>query len=155
MKGKPAPAPPSYTRRIPASTPELVKYLWNEVQGADKAEFLRLIAEDIYYEDFNYKAPFLGKSAVGVFVDEFNFPGITFVPGRISDGKNSCCFTFEVKIAGVEATTKGVSFYERDPSTGLLTFIRDIPEPAVKPAPLQAIASWLRPGLRRFKPVKI
>jgi hypothetical protein len=90
---------------------------------------------------------------VGAFIEEFNFPGITFVPGRISDGVNSCCFTFEVAIAGVDATTKGVSFYERDPRTGKLCYIRDIPESAIKPPPLQSMASFLRPGLRRFRPI--
>ena len=154
MKGKPLPPPAVYKRQDPRTVPETVKYLWYQVQGGDKEEFLRLVDDNIFYEDFNYQTPFIGKQAVSAFVDEFNFPGITFVPGRISDGKDSCCFTFEVKIAGVEATTKGVSFYARNPQNGKLAYIRDIPEPAIKPPPLQSLASFLNPGLRRFQPVK-
>ena len=37
-------------------------YLWHDqVQGSDKAEFFRLVDDNIFYEDFNYKVPFIGK----------------------------------------------------------------------------------------------
>jgi hypothetical protein len=57
----------------------------------------------------------------------------------------------------VEASTKGISFYEFSPSKdgkgiGQISYIRDIPEPAIKPPPLQALAALRQPGLRIFEP---
>ena len=43
-----------------------MRYLWEEAypKGAEPTEALRLFADDIRYEDFNYPLPFLGKAAV-------------------------------------------------------------------------------------------
>ena len=38
-----------------------VIHLFYQVQGSDKAEFFRLVDDNIFYEDFNYKLPFIGK----------------------------------------------------------------------------------------------
>ncbi len=130
-------------------------YLWKEAQGkSDNQEFLRLVAEDIVYEDFNYNAPFLGKKQVDSFSNEFNFPGITFVPEKISDGSvgsKSCCFTWRVQLAGVpvDQATKGISFYKLNDQNQLV-YLRDIPEPAIKPPPLGTLATLVRPALRKF-----
>ena len=153
MKDAPPTQPKPFTRRDPVGASDLVNYLWNEAQGQDKSEFLRLVSDEIRYEDFNYKTPFLGKSEVAAFLDEFDFPGIKFVPERISDGTQSCCFTWRVELAGVDQATKGISFYELD-DMGRLAFLRDIPEPALKPPPLRALASFVRPGIRKFSPLK-
>lgn len=151
-KGLPPPAPSTtFIRRDPTTASDFVNYLWNEAQGQDKGEFLRLVSDDIYYQDFNYKTPFIGKEAVAAFLDEFNFPGIKFVPEKISDGRVSCCFTWRVELAGVEQSTKGISFYTLN-DQGKLCYLRDIPEPAIKPPPLRALASIVRPKLRRFNP---
>jgi ketosteroid isomerase-like protein len=64
MQGKPIPPKPVYTQRTPVSASETVSYLWNEVQGGDINEALRLFAEDVYYEDFNFPVPFEGKDQV-------------------------------------------------------------------------------------------
>ena len=152
-KNMPPPQPKPFTRREPDGASDLVNYLWNEAQGQDKNEFLRLVSDEIRYEDFNYKAPFIGKSEVATFLDEFNFPGIKFIPEKISDGAKSCCFTWRVELAGVDRATKGISFYELD-DKGQLVFLRDIPEPALKPPPLRALASIVRPGLRKFSSLR-
>jgi hypothetical protein len=76
--------------------------------------------------------------------------GIKFVPERISDGKQSCCFTWRVELAGVEQATKGISFYSLD-NEGKLGYLRDIPEPAIKPPPLKSLAALVRPRLGKFK----
>jgi hypothetical protein len=54
---------------------------------------------------------------VRTFLEEFDIPGLTFVPDRISDGNNDCCFTWEVDL-GVEGASrvKGISFYACDAS---------------------------------------
>jgi hypothetical protein len=113
-----------------------------------------LFADDIIYQDFNYPTPFLGKAQVREFIQEFDFPGITFVPERISEGRTACCFTWRVLIAGAPAdqATRGISFYETN-KEGKVAFIRDIAEPLIKPAPLQRLAAAVNPGLRRFQPV--
>jgi len=70
----------------------------------------------------------------------------------LADGfGKGCCFTWKLKIAGVDAVTRGVYFYEVN--NGLVTYIQDTPEPAIRPPPLQLLASILEPGLRRFRPL--
>ena len=49
--------------------------------------------------------------------------------------------------------TRGVSYYEATEDGALVRYVRDIAEPAIKPAPLQALAAVVNPGLRRFKAV--
>ena len=85
-------------------------------------------------------------------MDEFNFPGITFVPEKISDGIKSCCFTWHVELAGVKDVTKGISFYQLN-NDNQLCYLRDIPAPVIKPPPLGTLAKFIRPGLKRFRPV--
>ena len=107
--------------RVPTSASDLVAYLWQEVQGSAgfRGEALRYFSDDIVYEDMNFEAPFVGKPAVAAFLEEFDIPGLTFVPGRISDGEEACCFTWEVDL-GVEGAqrVKGISFYECEPAVG-------------------------------------
>jgi hypothetical protein len=77
------------------------------VQGSAgfRGEALRYFSEDIVYEDMNFPQPFVGKPAVAAFLEEFDIPGLTFVPDRISDGDGgaaggggggveACCFTW-------------------------------------------------------------
>jgi hypothetical protein len=81
---------------------------------------------------------------VKAFIDEFNIPGIRFIPERISEGQKACCFTWRVEIAGVEKTTKGVSFYELADGRGdgRISYIRDIAEPV---SDVHAVAGcWTR-----------
>ena len=115
----------------------------------------------------------MGLEHVASFLEEFDIPGLTFVPDRISDGEESCCFTWEVDL-GVEgaARVKGVSFYECESIPGMIerrgedgvvsqvkgkevrvTYVRDIPESTLKPPPLQALAAAIKPDLRTFKPL--
>jgi hypothetical protein len=110
---------------------------------------------------------------VSSFLEEFDIPGLTFVPDRISDGEDSCCFTWEVDL-GVEgaARVKGISFYECESFFGTIevrdedgnvsrvkgdevrvTYVRDIPESTLKPPPLQVLAGLVKPDIRTFKPL--
>ena len=169
------PAPLGDARRQPASASDLVAYLWLEVQGAAdfRAEAARYFDKDIVYQDLNFDLPFVGLEHVASFLEEFDIPGLTFVPDRISDGEESCCFTWEVDL-GVEgaARVKGVSFYECESIPGMIerrgedgvvsqvkgkevrvTYVRDIPESTLKPPPLQALAAAIKPDLRTFKPL--
>ena len=60
--------PPTYTQQTPTTASELASYLWRDAYpgGASPAEALRLFADDIVYEDFNYPEPFVGKAQVSV-----------------------------------------------------------------------------------------
>lgn len=53
------------------------------------------------------------------------------------------------------SATKGISFYEVDPESGLVTYVRDVPESAIKPPPLGSLARKLRPALGVFRPVAV
>lgn len=80
--------------------------------------------------------------------------GIEWILENASTGKDACCFTWRIKIKGEEAAD-GVSFYDMAGSAdGKVTFIRDIPSPLVKPAPLQRLAAFVNPQLRVFAPLE-
>lgn len=144
--------------RVPTSASDLVAYLWKEVQGCEgfRSEALNNFADDIVYEDLNFEVPFVGKSQVGTFLEEFDIPGLTFVPDKASDGDTACVFTWEVDL-GMEGSqrVKGISFYECEP-TGAggvrVTYVRDIPESVLKPPPVQALAGIIDPALRVLTP---
>lgn len=150
---KPPKPEATYTARTPTSASDLVRYLWEEAypNGAEPTEALRLFDEDIRYEDFNYDAPFLGMERVTEFVTAFDIPGVTFEPRRISEGDRACAFTWVVKVNG-EQGPSGISFYEVDPASGKVVFIRDIPAPSMKPPPLTSFAAIYDPILRVFDP---
>lgn len=143
-------------KRQPSGASDLCRYLWSELQGkAPPDEALTFFSEGALYEDFNYDRPLLGKQEIGAFLRKFaDVKALKFVAERFSDGDRACCFTWHVEIAGVPADApdvRGISFYELD-STGRISYVRDIPESVLKPPPLQALASRLRPRLRTFQP---
>lgn len=139
-----------FDQRTPTEAADLVSYLWHEVQGTDIAEPLRLFADNVLYEDFNFPDAMEGKGEVKAFLEEFDIPGLRFVPDRISEGSTAACFTWRVAINGVDGRQiRGISYYELDPTTRLVRYVRDIPEPAIRPAPLLGLVSLLRPGLRK------
>ncbi len=133
--------------RKPQSASDAVKYLFNEVQGREVAESMKVFSSDIIYRDFNYEDLLQGKDEVQKFIEDFSFPGIEFRPQRFDDGKTSSCFTWEVVLMDAPDTIKGISFYEIDPKTKLVTYVRDVPESAIKPPILGSLARKLRPGL--------
>lgn len=145
--------PPVYESKTPQTANEVAKYLFCEVQGGDIDESMRLFADDIIYRDFNYEEVLRGKAEVRKFIEDFSFPGIEFRPDRFDDGTLSSCFTWDVCLEGQDATIKGMSFYELDPETRLIRYVRDVPESAMKPPPLGKLARDIRPGLGVFKGV--
>ena len=148
----------SYTERVPDGCGDLVKYIWNEAYpaGASPEIGLAYFDNSIVYEDLNYDVPFVGKGEVKEMVEEYDLGGIEWILENASTGKDACCFTWKIKIKGDEAAD-GVSFYDmRGSPEGdrKVTFIRDIPSPLVKPAPLQTLATLLNPQLRVFGPLQ-
>jgi len=144
-------------KRTPSGASDLCTYLWRELQGrAPIAEVLSFFAQDAVYEDFNYEAPLRGTGEVGKFLEKFaEITSLKFVAERFSDGSRACCFTWHVEIEGLPSdgpNIRGISFYSLN-DDGLIDFVRDIPESAVKPPPLQNLAAMLRPKLRRFEPL--
>jgi len=146
---------PDYTTRSPKDANDIVKYLFNEVQGRDVEIGMDFFSEDIVYRDFNYEEALKGKKEVRKFIEDFSFPGIEFRAQRFDDGVLSTCFTWEVVLMDAPDTIKGISFYELDPDTRKITYVRDVPESAIKPPILGKIARQLRPGLGVFQGVKI
>lgn len=147
-KAKP---PTIFTAKTPKSANEVAKYLFLEIQGSDVGEAMRLFSDDIVYRDFNYEEPLRSPTEVRKFIQEFSFPGIEFKPDRFDDGIFSTCFTWDVCLEGAETTIKGMSFYELDPESRLIVYVRDVPESAIKPPPLGALARILRPGVGVFQ----
>lgn len=146
--------PVPFETRVPKEANDVVKYLFNEVQGQDSEVAMKLFSDDIIYRDFNYENVLRGKVEVKKFIDDFAFPGIEFRIQRFDDGVISTCFTWEVVLMDNPETVRGIGFYEIDPVSNLVTYIRDVPESAIKPPPLGALARKLRPGLGVFKGVK-
>jgi len=142
-----------YRKRTPTTANEIVKYLFLDVQGSEIDESMRFFKDSIIYRDFNYNQPLQGLKEVRKFIEDFSFPGIEFRPERFDDGVNATCFTWEVVLDGQTDTVKGISFYELDPETKSVIYVRDVPESAIKPPPLGKIARTLRPGLGVFKGV--
>jgi hypothetical protein len=148
--------PPEYTSRTPTKANEIAKYLFNDVQGSSPDEAMRFFSPDIIYRDFNYEEVLRGKAEVRKFIEDFSFPGITFATQRFDDGTKSTCFTWEVILEGAPegSAIKGISFYEVDES-GLVTYVRDVPESGLKPPPLGKLARLFRPAVGVFQPVPI
>ena len=139
----------------PVEANEIAKYLYVDLQNADRQavmeETLKLFDDKVIYRDFNFEDVFRGKEQVREFIQDFSFPGIEFRPLRFDDGVDSTCFTWEVVLDGAEDTIKGMSFYELDPSSRKIVYVRDVPESAIKPPILGTWARQLRPGLGVFQ----
>jgi hypothetical protein len=144
-----------YTQRTPTTANEVAKYLFVDVQGGDVDESMRFFDDSIVYRDFNYEETLQGPVQVRKFIEDFSFPGITFRPDRFDDGIDSTCFTWEICLDDQTETIKGISFYELDNRTRKISYVRDVPESALKPAPLAKLARESRPGLGVFKGVPI
>lgn len=155
--GAEAPPPQPYEKQSPTIANELAKYLFGDLQKADTEEsideLMRFFADDVVYRDFNFEDVMNGPAEVRKFVEDFKFPGIEFRPLRFDDGVDTTCFTWEVVLDGAPDTIKGMSFYELDPDTRKVVYVRDVPESAIKPPILATWARNLRPGLGVFSPV--
>jgi hypothetical protein len=149
--GKP---PQPFDSRTPTIAHELARYLYVDLQNAGPQEgldeLMRFLSESIIYRDFNYDDVLCGPDEVRRFVEGFRFPGIEFRPLLFDDGVDSTCFTWEVVLNGAPDTIKGISFYELDPLTRLIKYVRDVPESAIKPPILGKLARQFRPGLGVF-----
>lgn len=156
-EGAEEPVPQPYQARTPTVANELAKYLFIDLQKAgvqdSMDEFMRFIDDDIIYRDFNFEDEMRGPQEVKQFVQDFSFPGIEFRPLEFDDGETSTCFTWEIVLNGAPDTIQGMSFYELDPETRKIVYVRDVPESSIKPPILGTWARNLRPGLGVFSPV--
>lgn len=145
----------TFEKKRPKDASGIVQYLFNQVQGQDIQEGMSFFSPDIVYRDFNYDNVFRGKDQVQKFIEDFSFPGIRFRAQRFDDGVLSTCFTWEVVLMDAPDTIKGISFYQLDEETRLITYVRDVPESAIKPPILGKLARILRPGLGVFVGTKV
>jgi hypothetical protein len=138
---------------------ELVKYLFEDLQAADpklaQQYMMRFWSDNVVYHDFNFEEPLRGPQQVLEFTQDFSFPGITFRPLRYDDGHDLACFTWEVILGDIPDSIKGISFYELDPESRKIVYVRDIAESAIKPPILGKLARQLRPGLGVFRGVPL
>jgi hypothetical protein len=134
---------------------ELVQYLFIDLQRVEPTtaidELVRFFDDTVVYRDFNYESVFRGPAEVRVFVEAVRLPGLTFRPLRFDDGVNSTCFTWEMVLADAPDTIHGISFYELDPVTKKITYVRDVSESAIKPPILGKLARQWRPQLGTFQ----
>jgi len=148
-----------YEKKTPTKACDLAKYLFSDLQAADPAqsldEFMRFVDKDIMYRDFNYENIMKGPDEVRKFVDDFRFPGIEFRPLRFDDGEHSTCFTWEVVLDDAPDTINGMSFYELDPESRKIVYVRDVPVSAIKPPILGKLARQMRPGIGEFSGVPL
>ena len=146
-KGAEPKPPKEYQPRTPKIASDVAKYLFLDVQGSDVNEAMRFFSQDIVYRDFNYEDTLKSPAEVKQFIEDFSFPGIEFKAQKFCDGVDSTCFTWEVQLNGQTDAIKGISFYELDPETRKVCYIRDVPESAIKPPPLGRLARLVKPGL--------
>jgi len=145
--------PRSYERQTPTTASGIARYLWEVAYpgGATPSEALSFFSDEVVYEDFNYREPFVGLQAVSAYISLLDaFPQFTFLPERISDGDTGVCITWRCEVNG-EPGPSGISYNQVDKS-GKICFARDIPAPSIKPPPLAAVAARLSPQLRTFQP---
>lgn len=140
----------SFQEKQPNEASAIVKYLFNEVQGQDVELAMKFFSNDVVYRDFNYENMLCGKDEVKKFIQDFSFPGIRFNAQRFDDGVFSSCFTWEVVLMDAPDTIKGISFYQLDKESRLISYVRDVPESAIKPPILGKLARLMRPGLGVF-----
>ncbi|GAX26243.1 hypothetical protein FisN_16Lh071 [Fistulifera solaris] len=148
-----------FEEKNPTIACELVKYLFEDLQAADpklaQQYMMRFWSDNVVYHDFNFEEPLRGPQKVLEFTQDFSFPGITFRPLRYDDGRDLACFTWEVILGDIPDSIKGISFYELDPETRKIVYVRDIAESAIKPPILGKLARQLRPGLGVFRGVPL
>jgi hypothetical protein len=135
---------------------ELARYLFIDLQRVEPTtaidELVRFLDDTVVYRDFNYENVFNGPVEVRAFVEAFRLPGLTFRPLRFDDGVTSTCFTWEIVLADApDDTIHGISFYELDPVTQKITYVRDVSESAIKPPILGKLARQWRPQLGTFQ----
>lgn len=150
-KDQPLPERPvlSGPPQTPRMAGSIVKYLYGDVQKSG-GDAVRFYAEDVVYEDMNYEVPFVGKKAVDGFLARFqNIQGVTFNLEEVSDGEEAVGFTYTIQIAGQPRGIRGITFYKV--KDGKVCYVRDVPESATKPPPVQQLARLLRPGLRKLQ----
>lgn len=137
-------------QETPRTASSIVRLLYGQVQKTG-GDAVRFFADNVVYEDMNYETPFVGKPAVADFLGRFqDIQGVTFNLQEVSDGDQAVGFTYTINIAGQPRGIKGITFYEVD-REGKVCYVRDIPESASKPPPVQLIARLLRPGLHRLQ----
>lgn len=143
---------PQYTIRTPTIANEIARYLFLDVQGSEIDESMKFFDDTIQYRDFNYDEMLVGRDEVRQFIVDFSFPGIEFRTEKFDDGIQSTCFTWKVLLDGVDEqnAVKGISFYELDPTTKKVNYVRDVPESSIKPAPIGKLARLLNPELGIF-----
>ena len=131
-----------------------MRAFYEAVNAKQLEQALSYVDDACRYEDLNFPLPFCGKEAVRELLSESiaSLPGdFSFVIDDVAPGPHSCGVTWHVELSSVPFPFgRGVSFVRLSP-TGKLLFVRDIPEPSVKPGAIALrLITVLSSLLRRF-----
>ena len=129
-----------------------IQAIYTAINRRDVAQAVALIDEQCCYEDLNFAATFIGRTAVqGLFTESCQSvpEDLKFVIDDIAGDDLAVGVTWHVELDGIAFPNgRGVSFYRFSPS-GKLTFARDCVEPAIKPGKAAfAIIRWVTPLVR-------
>ncbi len=130
-----------------------IQTLYTAINRRDVPQAVDLIDDQCIYEDLNFSATFVGKSAVqGLFTESCQAvpEDLQFVIDDMVGDDSAVGITWHVELNGLAFPNgRGVSFYRFSPQSGKLIFARDCVEPTIKPGKAAfAIIRWVTPLLR-------
>ncbi|MEM9264755.1 MAG: nuclear transport factor 2 family protein [Cyanobacteria bacterium P01_F01_bin.13] len=130
-----------------------IQAMYTAINHRDVPQALALIDDQCIYEDFNFSATFIGKTAVQELFTEScqSVPeDLHFVIDDVVGDDWAVGVTWHVELNGMSFPNgRGVSFYRFSSESGKLIFARDCVEPTIKPGKVAfAIIRWVTPLLR-------
>ena len=130
-----------------------IQAIYAAINQRDIPGAVELIDQQCRYEDLNFSATFIGKSAVeGLFTESCESVPIDlqFVIDDLAGDELAVGITWHVELDGMPFPNgRGASFYRFSPESGKLVFARDCVEPAIKPGKAAfTIIRWVTPLVR-------
>ncbi|MEA5462804.1 nuclear transport factor 2 family protein [Leptothoe sp. PORK10 BA2] len=130
-----------------------VKAIYAAINHRDVLQAVALIDDHCCYEDLNFSATFMGRSAVeGLFAESCRSvpEDLQFVIDDMAGDDGAVGVTWHVELNGIPFPNgRGVSFYRVSRQSGKLIYGRDCVEPPIKPGKAAfAIIRWVTPLVR-------
>ena len=131
----------------------IVKAIYTAINHRDVPGAVALIDDQCCYEDLNFSATFMGKTAVeGLFTESCSSvpADLQLVIDDLAGDEWAVGVTWHVELNGMSFPNgRGVSFYRVSPQSGKLIYGRDCVEPPLKPGKAAfAIIRWVTPLVR-------
>lgn len=130
-----------------------IQALYTAINQRDIPKAVSFIDDQCCYEDLNFSATFVGKSAVqGLFTESCQSVPVDlqFVIDDMTGDDWAVGVTWHVELNGMAFPNgRGVSFYRFSTKSGKLIFARDCVEPTLKPGKTAfTIIRWVTPLVR-------